>query len=59
MKAIKITYTVDNNSWSDGRFEDEPERTLLISMLELRELISSKLNVGEFLHEVYDVSIIR
>ena len=59
MKAIKITYVVDNKEWSDGRFEDEPERTLLISALELREVIESKLNNGEFLHEVYDVSIIR
>lgn len=59
MKVIKITYTVDNKEWSDGQFEDEPKRTLVISPQKLRELIEDELNKGEFLHEISDVSIIR
>lgn len=59
MKTIKVTYTVDNKDWSDGKFEDEPERTLLISLDTIKLLIEDELNKGEFLHEIYNVQIIR
>ena len=59
MKTIKITYTVDNKEWSDGQFEDEPERTLLIPLDKIKLLIEDELNQGEFLHEIYDIQIVR
>ena len=59
MKVIKITYMVDNKEWSDGQFEDEPERTLVISPQKLRELIEDELNQGEFLHEICDIQVVR
>ena len=59
MKTIKITYTVDNKEWSDGRFEDEPERTLLISLDKIKPFIEDELNQREFLHEIYDIQIVR
>ena len=59
MKTIKITYTVDNKEWSDGRFEDEPERTLLIPLDTIKLLVEDELNKGEFLHEICDIQIVR
>lgn len=29
---IEIKYYVDNDEWTDGQFEDEPERTFIIDM---------------------------
>ena len=54
MKSIKITYTVDNKDWTDGQFEDESERTLILS----KDLIGDELNQGEFLHEIYDIQVV-
>ncbi len=58
MKSIKITYTVDNKDWTDGQFKDEPERTLILSLDKIKDLIGDELNQEEFLHEIYDIQVI-
>lgn len=57
MKKIKITYRVDNEDWSDGQFEDEPYRTLIISLDTIKLLIEDELNKGEFLSEIENIEI--
>lgn len=58
MKDIKITYTVDNNSWSDEKFEDEPERVLVITFDKIVELIGNSLKEGEFIGEICDIRLV-
>lgn len=61
MKTIEIKYIVDNKDWTDGQFEDEPERTFHITSEMLTDLIFSnnRLNKGEFISEIEDIKIIR
>ena len=51
---IEIKYYVDNSEWSDGRFEDEPERTFVIDMNMLSNILRTfgDLKSGEFVQEV-------
>lgn len=57
MAIIKIVYRVDNPEWTDGQFEDEPERTFHITPQMLASLISLK--DGEFVCDIEDIKIIR
>ncbi len=55
---IEIKYYVDNSEWSDGRFEDEPERTFVIDMYMLNNILRTfgDLKFGEFVQEVEVIS---
>lgn len=57
MATIKLIYRVDNPEWTDGQFEDEPERILHITPEMLVSLIG--LRNGEFVCEIEDIKIIR
>lgn len=58
MKAIKVTYIVDNENWNDSQFEDQPERTLLIPFSKIAGLIDEELEHEEFLHEICNIEIV-
>jgi hypothetical protein len=51
--TITVKYIVDNNSWSDEQFEDQPERTFIITPDMLERMLN--LEEDEFLAEVIDI----
>lgn len=50
MKTLKIKYYVDNRDWTDGQFNDEPQRELIIDVKDIIEYFGD-LKKGEFVHE--------
>lgn len=61
MKGIRITYSVDRESWTDAQFEDQESKEFVITTAILEELIRQTINFAddEEIYEIEDIKIIN